>query len=165
MHNTLHWKKGLFNCTFELLAGGYPVGQLKDSEFSRKAYGQLNNKEITFQRCEGLHTKINISETDTGRKLGIITFNPWYPKATIHLGSQEVYWTFSNIWETRWKITDEEGVIVAYKGWQGKGEMTILEQDDLLVLAGLYISNYYWRMAAILIAVIFPVIFFPLLFS
>lgn len=164
MQSTLHWKKGLFGCTFRLFAEGYEIGQLKDSEFSRKAYGRLNQREVTFQRCENLHTKIKIQNTQNGQDLGLITFNPWYPKATIHLGRQKAYWTFSNLWETRWKITDEDGVMVAYKGWSGKGEMTILEQDDLLVLAGLYISNYYWRLAAIYIAVLLPAVLFPILF-
>ncbi|PHN00864.1 hypothetical protein [Flavilitoribacter nigricans] len=163
MQSTLQWKKGLFKCTYELSAAGFPVGHLKDSELSRKAYGRLNNKEVTFQRCEGLHTRINMLETQSNRPIGTITFNPWYPKATIHLEDQQFYWTFSNIWETRWKITDQDGAIVHFRGWSGRGEMTILEQDDLLVLTGLYISSYYWRLAAIMIAIIFPVIFFPLL--
>lgn len=164
MQNTLSWKKGLFKCTFQLFAGGYPVGQLKDSEFSRTAHGRLNNKEVAFRRCEGWRTKVEILDKKDTSRIGQISFNPWYPKATIHLGNQEVYWSFSNLWETRWKITDSEGLIVTYKGWSGKGEMTIMEQDDLLVLAGLYISNYYWRLAAILFAIILPTTIFPLLF-
>lgn len=163
MQSTLQWKKGLFKCTFQLFAGGFPVGQLKDSEFSRTAYGQLNHTEIAFQRCEGLHSKVNMLDTLSHQTIGKITFNPWYPKATIHLGKQKAYWSFSNLRETRWKITDSEGVIVAYKGWSGKGEMTILEQDELLILAGLYISNYYWRLAAVLIAIILPAILIPIL--
>lgn len=159
MQNILHWQKGLFQCSFQLLANDQTVGKLKDSEFTRTAHGQLNHTELVFRSCEGLHSHAEILDPLNRQVIGKIRFNPWYPKATISYGGQTYTWKFSNIWETRWKVYNEAGVNLSFQGWSGKGKvLTNQDQEDALVLISLYISNYYWRMTAIYLACLLPVI-------
>ncbi|MCB0634364.1 MAG: hypothetical protein R2824_18975 [Saprospiraceae bacterium] len=163
MQNVLHWQKGIFQCNFRLMANDQIIGHLKDSEFSRIATGRLNTTEISFKRLEGLHSYADILDPLNRQPIGSVRFNAWYPQATIRYGEQIYYWKFVNILETQWKVYNEDGVLLAYKGWSGKGKVLINQQEERLILAGLYISSYYWRMTAILLAFSLPVLLFIIL--
>ncbi len=158
----LKWKKRLLSCTFQLFVNDHEVGHLKDSELSRSAIGELNNKRYRFSTHGHLNPKTEIYDLQENRKVGQIQYNSWYPKARIEYKGQISQWKFSNLWETRWRIFDESGTAVQFAGWENKGSIKIHLLDEALVLAGLHISNRYWRMAGILVGALFPLIFIGL---
>lgn len=109
--------------------------------------------------------KTNIIDQEDHDFLGQIKHSCWRPKATINLPDRQLHWSYDNIWGTRWSISDDTGVRLSYRGWAVKGSINSQAEEDLLVLAGLYISNYYWRQAAILYSAVFlwPFLLFWLL--
>ena len=158
--STLKWKKPIFGCSFKIFSDNNQVGQLKDSEFSRTATGSLNDQHLKFTTKGHLHPRVEIRDVNTNEIVGKISYNVWYPKAQIVYKDQVAIWKFSNLWETRWGLSNRQGLKLAFNGHAHKGSIKLNETNDALVLAGLYISNYYWRLTAVIIACIMPLLIF-----
>ncbi len=161
-NSKITWKKGIFKCTFQLFSGTDHIGHLKDSEFSRSAIGELNNKKYRFTTHGHLNPKTEIFDLQEKQTVGQIRYYCWYPKARIEYRGKVSQWKFSNLWETRWRIFDQSGTTMQFAGWEKKGSIKIHTLDEALVLAGLHISNYYWRMVGVIVAISFPLLFFGL---
>jgi len=159
MTTVLNWTKGLFKCSYKILSGDVQIGELKESEFSQSAFGELHGKKFRFKTKGFLTQKTDIIDLENNELIGKITYNCWYPKAKIEYGSNLLYWKFSNLWETKWRIFNDEGVRFDFHGWSMKGEVEMDIEDDLMVLTGLFIGNYYWKMVVIYAAVL-PIILF-----
>lgn len=162
MQSILNWQKGIFSCTYQVLLGGRQIGQLKDSEWSRFAHGHMLNTFLTFKICNGLRDTASIVDTESQRQIGTIRFSLWYPKARIEYGDQLAYWKFSNLWECNWKIYRGHTTLITLRGWRSKGTLENQHLDEVLVLAGLYVANYYRRLTAVLIASFLPLVWFIL---
>ena len=158
--STLNWKKPLLGCSFKLFSGETEVGKLKDSEFSRSAFGSLNDQSLKFTSKGHLHPRTEIRDLNSNEIVGEISFSSWYPKAKIEYKGQVAFWKFSNLWETRWGLSNNQGLKLAFRGHAHKGSVKLNEANDALVLAGLYVSNYSWRLTAVLIACILPLFLF-----
>ncbi len=151
----IKWSKKLFRCTIELISNGIKVGQLKDNEFTNSAVGYLNEKQYAFKmNWWGHHTKI--IDLSKGERVGHIKFGWWLPNATIDYDGLTAQWKFSNILEKKWQVSGKEGTKLKSTGWQGSGAVEILYPNELLVLSGIYISNYYWKMAGVYAAIMLP---------
>jgi hypothetical protein len=49
-------------------------------------------------------------------------------------------------------------VLVKYTGSITKGTIESVEQDEMLLLSGLFITNYYWQITvAVMIAIFIPI--------
>ena len=159
MNTELTWKKGLFNCSYNLMAGGITIGSLKEKKFSQSAIGQIDNRRYKFRMRNSFKQQVDIIDLDQEEVIGEISFNCWRPKAVIKLHDQVLFWKFTNIWETRWSLFRTDGTQLQFSGCSIKGRIEMNDRDDLMVLIGLYISNYYWQLVAIYMAVFFPIIF------
>jgi hypothetical protein len=79
-------------------------------------------------------------------------------KATIELSDRKIFWKYDNVWNTKWSLFDSEGIQIQYQGSSFNGKIEFNSQDDLLVLTGLFITNYYWQITiAVFAAVFIPV--------
>jgi hypothetical protein len=158
--STLNWKKPLLGCSFKLFSDKIEVGHLKDSEFSRSAFGSLNDQNLKFTAKSHFHPNTVIRDLNTDKIVGKISYSNWYFKAKIELNGQVAFWKFSNLWETKWGLFNKQGLKLAFRGHAHKGSIKLNEANDAMVLAGLYVSNYYWRLMAVLIACILPLFIF-----
>jgi hypothetical protein len=80
-------------------------------------------------------------------------------RARIEYSGKVYYWKFDNSWNNGWKLYNSEGFQVKYNSSSSKGSIEYDLQDNFLVLTGLYINNFYWKTALILlIAVILPIV-------
>ena len=154
----ISWKKGLFKCAYSILSGQEKIGELKPSKFTLSAMGQIEDQRYKFRVREGLSNRVEIMDLDTKELVGRIRFGHWLPKATIEYKGQIYQWKFSNLWETRWKITDANKNTMSYKGWSCAGKVQTAVPANLMTLTGLFISNYYWQMSAIYAAALLPII-------
>lgn len=150
---TLSWKKGMFKCAYQLMSGTEKVGELKPNRFTTSATGKIEDESYYFKVCEGLRNRVEIIDLNTKETIGKVRFSHWWPKATIELNGETYQWKFSNLFETRWKITDSEQNRVDYKGWTCSGNMQGQLSNHLMSLTGLFISTYYWQMSAIYAAI------------
>ncbi len=158
MKTTLNWEKGIFNSTYKIYSEENLVGNLKGKTWKQSADGELNGGKYSFKTKGFFKQETQIFDTDKNTVIGKITYNSWMTKAKIKYSDKVINWKYTNAWNTKWSLFDSEGVQIKYHGSSSKGKIEFEEQDDLLVLTGLYITNYYWQITIFaIIAVFIPV--------
>ena len=150
----LTWKRGIFKCAFQLFSGQEQVGKLTPSWKTMSASGQINDNNYHFKTSEWKGQSLILNK-DNQEVIGRIKFSKWMHKATIELGGEVYRWKFSNLWESKWKIISKDETL-QFSGHTCKGSMDYVATQEVLALAGLFIGNYFWNMAAIYAAVIIP---------
>jgi hypothetical protein len=158
MEAKLNWKKGIFKETYEIYSNGLLVGTLKENLWKQMAYGELNGKKVIFKTHGFLKQETQIIDPSSNLIIGNITYNSWMTKATIEYTNKVANWKYDNAWNTKWSISNSEGVQIQSQGSSSKGTIEHQTQDDLLILSGLFVTNYYWQVSiAVMIAVIIPI--------
>lgn len=157
MENKLNWKKDWFSDEYSVFSGEKQVGSLKDKFFSQTSNANMNGREYIF-RTKGLidqHTEIIDPAED--KAIGEISYNSWMTKATISLPDKTILWEYDNLWNTKWSLSGTDGIKIRYSGSSTNGEIDSNTEDELIILSGLFVTNYYWQMTiAILIIVFIP---------
>lgn len=162
MNTVLNWKKGIFSCNYRLLANGKQVGNLKDPAFRRTVTGEIEGKTYEFRTKGLLKTYTDIFDPQKGKSVGKISFNCWSPEAKIQIGEEVSHWGFTNIIQSKWGIFSEGKAPVNFQGWTCKGSVHADKEAGVEVLAGLYVSNYFWSLAAIYASSLSPLLIFIL---
>ena len=158
MQTKLRWKKHLFSNLYTIYSDGQQIGILKDKTFSQTANGQLNGKAYTFKTNDFFNQRTVIINSLENKVIGVITYNNWMTKALILANNETIYWQYDNLWNTKWSIFSSEGSIIKYSGSSTSGQIDSNIDDELLLLSGLFVVNYYWQMTiAVLVAVFVPV--------
>ena len=80
-------------------------------------------------------------------------------KATIAFKDRTINWKYDNGWQTKWSLYDDQGTLMKFASRNfSKGSIEYVEEDDLLVLTGMFVTNYYQQaMIAIMVAVFIPI--------
>lgn len=156
MEKSLSWKKGFFSSTFELFSSdGAPAGKLKEKYWGNTAEGEINQRMYNFKLKGFWNKKAEILDPSTDNILATIYFNCWKSKATIEL-TKDTHTTltfgYENFWHTKWSISEPSGLSVRFHGTETKGVIRS-DLDDILILAGLYVANYNWKMASTAVVV------------
>ena len=154
----LNWNKGLFSSSYTIYSSDQPTGELVEKFFSQSAIGTLNNKKYTFQTKGFFKQETEIID-DKNVVVGTINYNNWMTKATLFIQDKKYLWEYTNLWNTKWRIYNSETIDIQYKGSSSSGNIESNTDDELLVLSGLFVTNYYWQMTiVIVVAVIIPII-------
>lgn len=158
MQTNLTWKKGVFSNLYKIYSNGEQIGNLKDKSFSQSCVGVLDNKEYIFQTKGFFKQKTQIFDAAENKTVGEINYNDWMTKATITINDKTINWKYDNLWNTKWSIFNSEGINIKYSGSSTGGQIETNIDDALLLLSGLFVTNYYWQMTiAILVAVFIPI--------
>ncbi len=160
MKNNLTWTKGLFTNLYKIYSDGNRIGEIKEGTFSQSAKASINGKEYLFRTHGFFARRTEIIDCSDNKVVGIIEFNSWRSKATISVNGKKIKWQYDNLWNTQWSLSDSGGIIMKFSSSTTKGQIDAQLDDGLLVLAGLFIKNYYLQTAFIVIfvAVIIPVL-------
>jgi hypothetical protein len=79
-------------------------------------------------------------------------------KATIKTKNKKSVWKYDNLWNTKWSIYDSDGIMITYTGTATSGLIHSNTEDALILLSGLYVTNYYRQATvAVIIAVFIPI--------
>ena len=158
MKTTLSWKRGVFSSTCRIFSGEDYIGELANYAFKHTAEGVIRNKRYLF-RTKGLFKQeTQIIDGVSDQVIANISYNSMMSKATIEFKDRTVSWKYDNTWQTRWSLYDKLGIYMKFKGGPNKGSIEYEEEDDLLVLTGLFVTNYYQQaMIAIMVAVFIPI--------
>jgi hypothetical protein len=69
-----------------------------------------------------------------------------------------LYWKYDNRWQSKWSLFDDQGILMKFAGGSSKGTIECEEEDDLLLLTGMFVSIYYQQaMIVILVAAFIPI--------
>lgn len=156
---TLRWKNSFFSNTWNLTSDETPVGSLRANAWKKTALGELNGKKFNFATKGFFGQETQIFDADSAAHLATISYNSWHTKASIITPGGKIFtWRYDNTWHTKWSISDASEVKINYAGSITKGTIESAEQDELLLLSGLFITNYYWQISvAVMIAIFIPI--------
>jgi len=148
MNIFLTWKKGFFSNTYKLYSNGIESGFLKLNIWSNRAKGVLKDKEIEISTKGFFKQETTIMDSKTQEILGTISFGIWKNKTIFKKSTGEEFnWQFNNFWSTKWSLTNSY-TFINYKGSFTKGEINSNSDDEILLIIGLFIANYYWQKRA-----------------
>jgi hypothetical protein len=158
MKTTLNWKKGLFSTCYDIYSRGTVVGKLKEKTWTDSAYGELNGKKYNFITGGFLEKETQIIDNETNTTIGKIIYNSLKTKARIELGNKVVNWSYTNAVNTKWSLTSLDGKEIKYQGTSTSGRIEFDDENELLILIGLFITNHYWQSSvAVMIAIFIPI--------
>lgn len=147
MKTNLNWKKGFFKSTYEIFNFSMTVGKLKQKTWSLSADGELNGKMFFFKSKGFFKHKTEIIDTAKNTIIGEVSYSSWKHKATIEYSGKTMEFKFINFWNTKWNLYDSNGTIISYSGNSFKGTIESEGQNEMFVLAGLYIACYFWQIS------------------
>ncbi|NOU60167.1 hypothetical protein [Marinifilum caeruleilacunae] len=154
---TLHWKKGLFSCTYKIYSGNEQIGSLCNRSFSKNSEAEMNGKKYTF-RTKGFFKQSTEVYTESGELVGEIQYNSWMTKAQISLNSKYYYWKYNTMWNTKWIMEGEDQTQIKSCTNSFSGDIDTNTDNELAILSGLYVTNYYMQMTvAVMVAVFIPI--------
>ena len=158
MQRNLSWKKGVFSDKYKIFSNEQQIGNMKNKTFSQSATGEINGKSYTFKTKGFFKQHTEIWDHTSNEVIGEITYNNWMTKAFLSIGKKSYTWKYENIWNTKWSIYESDQILVNFKGSSSGGQINSKIEDDLILLTGLYVTNYYWQTTlVVLVAVLVPI--------
>lgn len=150
--NYFRWEKEIFSSTYTLFNHNNEIGKLKSDFFAQKTEGIINEAEYLF-KTSGLFTQTTlITDLSTNEIVGEISYGNWMTKAKLILHGKDYAWKYDNHWNSKWSITDNENHVIKYGGDSMKGKIESEIDNDLALLSGLFVTNYYWVLTIIIIS-------------
>lgn len=158
MKTTLSWKKGAFSTTYQIYSDDRCIGQLQNQSFRQSSQGRINKSKYSYKTMGFFKQETLIMDGKSNKVIGKITYNAMRSRASIQLPDRTLSWKYDNGLQTRWRIYDEKHTLMKFSGRSLKGNIEFEQSDDLLVLTGLYVTNYYQQaMIAVFVAVFIPI--------
>ncbi|MCU4177763.1 hypothetical protein [Carboxylicivirga sp. N1Y90] len=158
MKQTLTWKKKTFSEDYQIYDGVKQIGYLKSSSFSQMSRGTINGKQFQFRTKGFFNQETTIVDGSTMQPIGQIRYNSWMSKAQITYGDKSISWQYTNAWNTKWTLSDEKGLRYFCQKKACGGSIGVNEEEDLLTLTSLFVTNYYQQMTiAVMVAVFIPI--------
>lgn len=158
MQLKLRWKKKFFSNVYRIYNETQQIGELRKRSFSRTSTAALNNEKYSF-RTSGFFEQCTEILDGSENRIGEIRYGSWMTKATVRLGEETYQWKYCNTWNSKWSLHDEDGLRITYNGSSNSGYINSTTDHPLLLLIGLYISDYYCETLLVVLLVIFIPIF------
>ena len=154
MQQLLTWRKGLFDSNYQLYTNGEIKGSLIFSSWKNNARGiALKNYYFTTEGFLNPITKIKDENHD---QIAVITYDHWKIKATITFKDLDhASWGYTNSWLSQWSITNHRDKQIQYHSATAAGTVHTDNNDELLLLSGLYIREFFSRAIILIIIIIF----------
>ena len=152
MSTTIKWKKGIFETCAKIMSEGEPIGKMKDKLFSQDSEGELWEKKYHFKTTGIFKQETDITDAESGQQVGTITYNSWNTKASLVLNGKEYQWKYDNSWQNRWSMSGEN-VTLTSKNHELSGSIESSIEDPLVVLSGLFVTNFYRQLMVMIMLV------------
>lgn len=147
---TLQWKSSMNGREIRVFRGKLIAGLLKRSFWKDDAYGELNGHMMRFKTKGFWKRTTRILNIDGTKELGHITFNTWKSTAVITYENQTYVWRFDSWMRKKWKLGSGVDFVhyVKTSSWKNEGDIETENISPALVLTGLFIYGYFWKIAA-----------------
>lgn len=150
---TLNWKpESMFKCSYRILENYSQVGYIKRARWQKNFTAELNGQQYTF-KPQGFFKRESIIVDRENNTIGLITKDNWNSNAVITVNGQSYPLAYTNAWQTKWSIKVSFGNSINYNsnGYNYSGNVTSNENNNLLILAGLYTN--FWKLENSLIVI------------
>lgn len=148
METIITWKTKFFSNKIQLYKREDLIGEIVNKPFSRSADGVLNGRNFRFNIKGFFRQETRILDGVDGSVVADIVISAWKSKAAITYNNMEYTWQYENFWNSKWSISSGNGPVVKYHSHGTGGEVTSYVSDEILILAGLFIKNYFRQRAA-----------------
>lgn len=146
MEKVVTWTKGLFESSYQIFCNGEICGSLIFETWSNHAFGIMSKNNYRF-KANGFSDTSTTIYGGNNETLGTIKFHLWQAKAVVSLtGQPDLYWQYTNTWLSQWRMSNNQNTTLNYKSSSGKGLVIGTNlNDELALLIGIYIQEYYAR--------------------
>lgn len=158
MSSKLTWKRNFLNGLYTVYDNGRQIGQLKERPFRETSTGEINGKVYTFITKGFFKRETIIFDNFKNEEIGKITFNEWRTRAFIIIDEKTINWKYDNFLNTKWSVFDEKGIKIKYSNSSLGGKIDSFDDDELLLLCGLFVINYFRQAAFVVLIILFVVI-------
>ncbi len=158
MGQLLIWTKNFFDANYQVFKGADIQGSIIFDSWKNNANVITKEHTYLFQTSDLFHPVTRIIETG-GKQIGSIRFNSWQMKATLYFGGSVYYWKYTSFMMSSWELVDQEGKRATYTSHTGSGTILSESEDEIPLLAGLFIQGFFNRVLLLSIAVVLFMLF------
>lgn len=153
MQRMLTWRKGMFDSNYQIYTNDEIKGSLIFSSWKNNARGiALKNYYFT---TEGFLNPVTKIRDEKHHQIGTITYNIWKLKATVTFNDLDhASWGYTNSWLSEWTITNHRDKQIHYRSSTGMGTVFSDNEDELLLLSGIYIREFFSRAIVLFILIV-----------
>lgn len=145
MEKRFIWNKGYFDSNYQLFSEGKIEASLQFDSWRNNARG-IALKQSIFFKTEGFLNPVTKISNESNEVIAIITYDQWHAKATLTLKDNEVFaWSFGDGWLSRWSITNFKDKQTFYQSSTTSGSVLANNDDEVILIAGLFIKEFYTR--------------------
>jgi len=147
---TLAWKTSWTGSECRIFRGKIIVGLLKTTGMLGGAYGELNGHLLVFKPLGFWKTGTSILDIEGKTELGKIEYKWWKSSALITYQESVYEWNYESWTRKKWTVKGnaDSARFLKQGFWKNEG---IIENEDIpapIILAALYVQNYFVRMTA-----------------
>ena len=155
----LNWKSVFFSNMINITEHTKKIGFLKSDAFSYTTKLEINKNKYQFVKEGFLSNVFIIKNCATNKKVGEIKFEAFKTQATIKLEGKEYIWKQKEFWKRNYILTLNNKVISTYYSKFSGGQIEAINDDYLLLVAGIYTTNYYLKtLFLFFIVILLPII-------
>ncbi|MTI89334.1 MAG: hypothetical protein FH748_15365 [Balneolaceae bacterium] len=148
------WKnRNILTRTCDIFFKNKHIGFLNNNSLSSSAIANLNGEQYHFETKGIFKQHTSIIDVNAREVVGQISYNLWVSKATVSLMDQDFHWKYLNLFNTEWKFHNNKGTEVHNTPHDSAGYSLSSDFKELLFLSGLYIDQWYKKLAYTIMAV------------
>lgn len=146
---TLQWKSSMGGKETRIFRGKVIAGLLKTEFWKNDGYGELNGHMLRFETDGFFDKTTRILDIEGKRELGEIRYRSWKNTAVITYEDKSYELKFNSWMMKNWEVSDGTDTIKFSKTslWKNEGDVEFENMSPAVVLAGLFVYNYYWKIA------------------
>jgi len=142
------WKTKFFSTNYQILQFDNQVGEIKNKAFTRTAEGELNGRKLLFEIKGFFRQDTRIIDLKDDSVLFDVNIGAWRSKASFTYNGKAYTWQYDNFWNTKFSINADMGPVIKYQSFNFGGDIVSYNNDEVLILTGLLIKNYFRQRAA-----------------
>lgn len=143
MKTTYTLKGSVFSNSTKIFSNDIPVGNFNKSAFSNICYSEINGKKLIFKTKGIFKQYTEIIDSDTKEVIGRIKYNNLHFYANIELYSNSYDWKYEDFFNSKWSISNSNNLETVVDNFINKNSIECVNNNDILVCAGLFALNYY----------------------
>ncbi|WP_316829057.1 hypothetical protein [Pedobacter miscanthi] len=159
MSKFINWKSDWLSGNFQLFADGVQKGMITFSTWRSDAESMFEDKNYQFVNEGVWQSRTKVIDRKTNEVVAVINYDSWKSKALISLKSGEQYeWKSTGIWKAQFTVSNYKDEHIMYSSSSNAGAISSDSDNEMLIIAGLFIKQIYNKRAVLLIACIMPII-------
>lgn len=159
MSKFINWKSDWFSGNLQLFVDGLQKGAITFGMWKSDAESIFEDKNYQFVNEGFWQSSTKVIDRKTNTVVAMITYDSWKSKAVISLKSGEHYeWKSTGIWKSQWTVSNYNDEHIMYNSSSNSGAISSDTDNELLILAGLFIKQIYNKKTVVIIACIIPII-------